>query len=138
MKRDLDLIRDLLLEIEAAAPGRHSGKKFRRDERSDEEIAWHLALLADANFIIASPDGKAFSWEPMRRLHLGQMMIYRLLEGSPHVLSLFESNPFPDKPPKVIRVNFATYHFTTWQQRKETGRWWNVEDHGVLTTLSLK
>jgi len=36
------------------------------------------------------------------------MLMWRLLEGSPHVLALLESNPFADGPPKYVRPSSTT------------------------------
>jgi hypothetical protein len=48
----------------------------------------------------------------------------RLLEGSPQVLALLDSNPFPDEPPRYIRAMLYQYHFTDWPTRCEDGTWW--------------
>ena len=48
----------------------------------------------------------------------------RLLEGSPDVLALFASNPFPQKPPRQVRAVVYDYTFTTPAVRAATGRWW--------------
>jgi hypothetical protein len=48
----------------------------------------------------------------------------RLLEGSPDVLALLEENPFPDKPPRMIRATVYDYHFSEWSERRATGAWW--------------
>lgn len=50
--------------------------------------------------------------------------LVRLLQGSPHVLSLLRQNPFPEKPPKFIRAMVYDYEFTDWATRKATGQWW--------------
>jgi predicted DCC family thiol-disulfide oxidoreductase YuxK len=48
----------------------------------------------------------------------------RLLEGSPPVLDLLKTNPFPDHPPKYVRAQLYDYHFTTPEERQRTGDWW--------------
>ena len=48
----------------------------------------------------------------------------RLLEGSPDVLGLLETNPFPNHPPKFIRAQVYDYTFTDWETHKRTGAWW--------------
>ncbi|HXE56322.1 MAG TPA: lipase maturation factor family protein [Tepidisphaeraceae bacterium] len=48
----------------------------------------------------------------------------RLREGSPPVLRLLRTNPFPDHPPKYLRLVIYDYHFTTWSERSKTGAWW--------------
>ena len=44
--------------------------------------------------------------------------------GSPRVLGLLQTNPFPDKPPAFLRVRAYEYHFTSAEERARTGRWW--------------
>jgi predicted DCC family thiol-disulfide oxidoreductase YuxK len=53
-----------------------------------------------------------------------QNLLLRLLEGSPAVLALFESNPFPDRPPQVVRATLYDYRFASPQVRAATGDWW--------------
>lgn len=47
-----------------------------------------------------------------------------LLDGSPDVLSLFASNPFPNGPPQEIRCVFYQYWFTDMATKRKTGDWW--------------
>src|SRR5207249_2877576 len=53
--------------------------------------------------------------------------VIRLLQGEPKVLGLMKENPFPDKPPKYIRVVRYRYTFTDAGMRKRSGEWWNRE-----------
>ncbi|GMR06577.1 MAG: lipase maturation factor family protein [Gammaproteobacteria bacterium] len=61
-----------------------------------------------------------------------QQLLRRLREGSPQVLSLLEYNPFKERPPRYLRVLSYRYHFTTPEQRKQTGNWWTREYLGVF------
>ena len=47
-----------------------------------------------------------------------------LMEGTPEVLTLLETNPFVDAPPKFIRAKRYLYKFTTPEERAQTGHWW--------------
>jgi hypothetical protein len=58
-----------------------------------------------------------------------------LLENSPSATSLLEQNPFPDTPPRYIRVNAFRYHFSNWEQRSKTGQWWYREALGPFAPL---
>ncbi len=58
-------------------------------------------------------------------------LLQRLLEGSPPVLDLLEKNPFPDKPPKFVRILEYDYRFTTRQERDASGAWWHRDPMGV-------
>jgi len=48
----------------------------------------------------------------------------RLLEQKQPVIDLFESNPFPDAPPTMIRVAGYKYKFTELETYRETGHFW--------------
>lgn len=52
------------------------------------------------------------------------MVLVRLLEGSDDVLGLFESNPFPGRPPRRIRARLYRYDFTTRAERSASGHIW--------------
>jgi hypothetical protein len=49
----------------------------------------------------------------------------RLLQGSPPVLALFASNPFPGRPPRQVRALLYEYRCTNRATRAATGRWWD-------------
>jgi lipase maturation factor len=50
--------------------------------------------------------------------------IGRLLEGDRRTLALLRRNPFPDVPPRLVRVSYFRYRFSTWREWRETGAWW--------------
>jgi hypothetical protein len=54
----------------------------------------------------------------------------RLLQGSPDVLALLASNPFPDHPPRYIRAELDDYRFTDLATRRTTGAWWTSTPKG--------
>lgn len=47
--------------------------------------------------------------------------------GSPQVIALLAHNPFPDKPPRYLRVQVFQYWFTSQEEREESGLWWRRE-----------
>ncbi|MGE5445533.1 MAG: lipase maturation factor family protein [Ignavibacteriales bacterium] len=49
----------------------------------------------------------------------------KLLEGDKAVLGLLRYNPFPNEPPKFVRALLYEYHFTTPEERSQTGAIWN-------------
>ncbi|HTQ49647.1 MAG TPA: lipase maturation factor family protein [Candidatus Acidoferrales bacterium] len=62
----------------------------------------------------------------------------RLLQGSPEVLALLETNPFPNHPPRYLRAEFYDYRFTSLAERRATGAWWKREPLGdYLPAVSL-
>jgi len=61
--------------------------------------------------------------------------LVRLLEGSPAVLSLLRSNPFPDAPPNFVRAVLYDYRFTDSEQRRATKAWWLRERRGPYSPV---
>jgi Lipase maturation factor len=49
----------------------------------------------------------------------------RLLQGDRATLRLLRRNPFPDRPPALVRARLFRYRFTTRDERRETGAWWS-------------
>ena len=58
--------------------------------------------------------------------------LLQLMRGSPPVLNLLAKNPFPDHPPRFLRVLKYEYHFTDFKTRLETGQWWWREPKKVI------
>lgn len=68
-----------------------------------------------------------------------QNFLIRLLEGSPPVLNLLKGNPFPDAPPRFIRAVAFNYRFTTYQEWKKTGHYWERTKIGLyVPPLTLR
>jgi hypothetical protein len=66
-------------------------------------------------------------------------LLAKLLEGDAETLSLLRTNPFPDRPPRYVRALYYRYSFTTREERRESGRWWNRELIGTyFSPASLK
>ena len=58
----------------------------------------------------------------------------RLLEGSPDVSALLESNPFPDAPPRYLRTPLASYRFARPDEWLH-GTWWTKTDLGSFCPI---
>ncbi len=48
----------------------------------------------------------------------------RLFQGSPEVLALLKSNPFPNQPPKFLRAQLYRYDFSDSNELFGQGQWW--------------
>ena len=53
-----------------------------------------------------------------------------LLRGDRAILGLLRQNPFADRPPSFVRARLYRYRFTSWQELRASGRWWNREPVG--------
>lgn len=62
-------------------------------------------------------------------------LLARLLEGAPEVLALMEHNPFPDRPPRYIRVVRYQYMFSSPEQRRKDGAWWQRKPWDVYSPV---
>ena len=71
--------------------------------------------------------------DPQGYRPLLESLIEHLLEGTPEVLGLLEGNPFPDAPPKYIRLKYFRYFFSSPEERASSGAWWVREPRGNLT-----
>ena len=49
-------------------------------------------------------------------------LVWKLLHDDPGAISLLESSPFPDGPPRYIRAELYRYEFTS--PEEETDAWW--------------
>ena len=56
--------------------------------------------------------------------HWFPRFLARLLEGSPDVLALLETNPFPDAPPRFVRAMLYDYKAADLRTHRRTGAWW--------------
>jgi lipase maturation factor 1 len=54
-----------------------------------------------------------------------------LLENDPSVLGLFAGNPFPSEPPHVVRAVLWQYWFSTLEEKRSEGLWWQREFLGT-------
>ena len=65
-------------------------------------------------------------------------LLGRILEGDRPTLALLRINPFPDTPPKVVRARLWLYRFTSPDERRRTGAWWErtfVRDYAPAVSL---
>jgi len=106
-------------------------------EGSDDGIEWKVyefkykpgALDEKPAFII--PHQPRLDWMiwfvPPRSenmMYWFDRFLMKVYEGSPQVLGLLKYNPFPDKPPRYLRVQVYQYWFTSMQERADSGRIW--------------
>lgn len=61
-----------------------------------------------------------------------EQFLIRLHQGSSPVLELLEDNPFQERPPQFLRVLVFRYHFTTMEEKAQSGHWWKYEYLGLF------
>ena len=70
--------------------------------------------------------------DPSAHQHWLGPLVERLLSGSPAVVGLLAADPFPDAPPRFVRVAVYEYRFTTPDEGVDTGHWWRREFQSYL------
>ena len=55
----------------------------------------------------------------------------RVLEGSPDVLALLGTNPFPERPPRYLRALMYDYRIADRATHRRTGAWWVRTPRGI-------
>lgn len=61
------------------------------------------------------------------------LFMARLIEGSPDVLGLLETNPFGSEPPRYMRAVLYDYTFASPLDHAERGVWWRRELRGLYS-----
>jgi hypothetical protein len=65
MKRDFELLKEIMLQVEAADTF-DTEIHVKAPAKSEDEIDYHIILLRDARYIEASEGNKSFGARPMR------------------------------------------------------------------------
>jgi hypothetical protein len=63
------------------------------------------------------------------------MLMRRLLTDPASVASFFSNDPFPDVPPRLLRLAAYRYRFTDLATRRATGAWWSRELEGTTRAV---
>jgi hypothetical protein len=62
-----------------------------------------------------------------RRAPYFDALLDHLARDPAPVADLFAVNPFPERPPRLLRVAIYRYRFTDWATGRATGAWWSRE-----------
>ncbi|UPM44567.1 lipase maturation factor family protein [Halocatena salina] len=96
------------------------GQPVRTDRRPPQWAPYHLRLDWQLWFA-------AMRSRPGPRQRWLLTLLGKLLENDDATLSLFRGDPFPNDPPRLVRIHRYRYRFTTPEERSETGQWWQRE-----------
>lgn len=91
----------------------YKGLPVRTDQRPPQVAPYHLRFDWQMWFAaMRTPDQYPWSLN----------LVWKMLHNDPVALQLFDSNPFPDKPPKYIRA--VLYHYQFARAGNPEGNWW--------------
>jgi hypothetical protein len=109
-------------------------------EGSDDKITWHAYEFEwkpgelSARPRQVAPHQPRLDWQMwFEALHLNRnrypkewfkRFIGQLQKGNPKVLAMLRTNPFPDGPPRYLKLSLYNYTFTDKATRAETGDYW--------------
>src|SRR2546429_6880738 len=114
---------------------------YDRTDWREYEFKWNPGEVRRARRFVA-PHQPRLDWQ-MWFAALGyypnqpwfSRFLRRLAAGSPAVLSLLKTNPFPDAPPRYIRAILYDYRFTVRAERRANGAWWRRERRGLYSPI---
>jgi hypothetical protein len=124
---------------ELIVEGSDDGKRWRafelRDKPGDPErappvVGFHMPRLDWQMWF------EALRWPYRNRGGVSAWFLrfqQRLLEGSPAVKALLAHDPFPDRPPRFLRVRGFAYAFADRAVHERTGAWWQRRKLGEYT-----
>lgn len=99
------------------------------------DIAWKVDELSDRPKFVA-PHQPRVAWQfwfaalekrfdpRSRNAKWIESLIVKLLRDDPSIERLIKHDPFPNKPPRLIRARLFNYEFTSPEERARTGDWW--------------
>lgn len=117
---------------------------------SEYDFAWKVDDLGDRPRFVA-PHQPRVAWQfwfaalekRFRRENFNARWIenltIQLLQGNADAEKLLKHNPFPEEPPRFLRMQLYEYEFTTPEEKAETGHWWKRRLLGTyLRPVALK
>ena len=99
--------------------------------RIDMATGYSSTCVFDASFY-GSLAGDGTPYAAYTRSSWLERMCQRLLEGDPQILGILGHNPFPDAPPKLMRVSTMAMTPSNPAVRRETGHYWHTQRLGVI------
>lgn len=73
-------------------------------------------------------------YHPMMQTWL-EGFLEALQRNSPSVIALLETNPFPERPPRFLRIEIYLYRFSDMKTLLDQGQWWQREYRGPYYPL---
>lgn len=97
-----------------------------------DQWTYYVTMGMDSSSLFGSLFPMSNPYTIGTRASMFDLMAQALLRGDPRVVRRFGHNPFPDAPPKLIRVGILALTPTSPRELRETGRWWQVRRLGTL------
>jgi hypothetical protein len=97
-----------------------------------DQYTYYVTVGIDTPSMFGSLFPMANPYLVYTRVTMFDVQCQRLLKNDPTLLKLLGHNPFPEKPPKLVRVGIVGMTPTRWSEMRATGKWWHVQRFGTL------
>lgn len=102
MKRDLDLLREILLQTESSASSGITASDFVSDDRSAEAVSFHIQLLLDAGYI------EAIEFKTLSRLYPDFIIKRITFSGYEYLDSVRSDRVWQETKSRVAKIGSAS------------------------------
>jgi hypothetical protein len=107
--------------------------------RIDHLVIYAGSGMTDANFLSSIVgSGKAYGFSVYSHYSWLHRLCQRLLEGETTALALLGDNPFPNAPPKFVRVSLRALTPTSVAEQTTSGNYWHARHVGVAIPTMTK
>jgi hypothetical protein len=97
-----------------------------------DQFTYYVTMSMDSGSLFGSLFPMSNPYTIGTRVGLFDLIVQRLLADDPKVLCHFGHNPFPDRPPRWIRVGLIAMTATRPAELRATGQWWHVRRVGTF------
>jgi len=97
-----------------------------------DQYAIYIPLGTDTGSMTGSLFPLANPYTIGSRVSMIHLLVQRILAHDPSILRMLGHNPFPDAPPKLVRVGLLALTPTRPSELRATGEWWHVRRIGTL------
>ena len=97
-----------------------------------DQFVYYVGMGVDTGSLFGSLYPIAHPYAVYTHVSSFDLLVQRLLEHDARARGLFGHNPFPDAPPKLMRVSIVGMTPTRVSELRATGRWWHVRRFGTL------
>ncbi len=97
-----------------------------------DQYAYYVTMGIDSASLYSSLYPYANPYSMYTHTSNFDQLVQRILAHDARALRIFGHNPFPNAPPKQIRVSILGMTPTRLRELRATGQWWHVRRFGVL------
>jgi hypothetical protein len=97
-----------------------------------DQYTYYITMGIDASSMFGALFPVANPYSSNMRVTVLELMIQRILRQDRTFLDHLGHNPFPDRPPQMVRVGVVGMTPTRISEMRATGNWWHVRRFGTL------